>query len=511
MRGIEDIHNVKLGAIFSYALIILNSAYALVITPYILGVLGEPEYGVYKTIAALSSSLMVLDMGIGGTATRYIAKYIAKEEENEIESFVSMIIGEAIILIGIVAIACSVLFFILPLLYRNGLDSSQITLAKKLFIILSINILFHLLENVFYGILAGYNRFSFSNGVKLLRILLRIVCIYIILHFYRSSIALVIIDLLLTLLLIIIDIIYVLWNIKITLRVSFGNWDKTVFYESFKYTGLMFLTSIAAQVNNNLDNVVIGSILGATFVAIYSMALTIYAMFENLSTAISGVMLPIITKALNDDPTGCKAQSIVISAGRIQFILLGAVYGGFIVLGKDFIHLWLGNGFEDVYSIAIILMTPSVLSLCINVCLSILRAKNMLGFRTIVMTGVTILNAIITVVGVNLTGYYAAAVGTSISVLLGSVIIMCIYYYRKLNISMLPVYSKIFQKSWICILISSVITHFCSKKINGTWINLLINIIVFLIIYSILLLTFGFNQSEKKQVKMILKTGEMNT
>ena len=499
------IRNVKLGALFSYLLIILNSAYALVITPFVLGTLGEAEYGVYKTIASLSSSLMVLDLGIGGTATRYIAKYKAEKKEKDIESFVSMIIGEAIIMIGVVIVLCCFLFFALPSVYKRGLDSTQIALARKLFVILSINILFHLIENVFYGILAGYNRFAFSNGTKLLRILLRVVLIYVVLFFFKSSIALVLIDLVLTILLILVEYFYIRWSISIKLSVTIGNWDKAVFSESFKYTGLMFLTSIAAQVNSNLDNVVIGSILGATFVAIYSMALTIYAMFENLSTAISGVMLPTITNSLNKDPTGGEAQRIVISAGRIQFMLLGAVYGGFIVLGKDFIHLWLGDGFEDVYPIAIILMTPSLLSLCINVCLSILRAKKLLGFRTMVMTGVTILNAIITIVGVKLSGYYAAAVGTCISVLLGSVILMCMYYQKKLNMNMWLVYKLILKKSWICILCSSLITFFCATYIRGTWINLLIDIVVFLITYSIFLLVFGFNKNEREQAKIVLK------
>lgn len=60
-------NQVKGGAILSYILIFINFIYGMVITPYILAQLGSSEYGVYKTIASFSNSLMVLDLGIGTT------------------------------------------------------------------------------------------------------------------------------------------------------------------------------------------------------------------------------------------------------------------------------------------------------------------------------------------------------------------------------------------------------------------------------------------------------------
>ena len=83
-------NEVKWGAILSYVLIFLNAAYGLFLTPYILGQIGEASYGVYKTISAFTSSLMVLDLGLGGTMMRYIAKYRADKEEKKIPNFISM-------------------------------------------------------------------------------------------------------------------------------------------------------------------------------------------------------------------------------------------------------------------------------------------------------------------------------------------------------------------------------------------------------------------------------------
>lgn len=501
----RKINNVKLGVFFSYTLIILNSIYGLVITPYILGILGTVEFGVYKTIASLSSSLMVLDLGIGGTATRYIAQYIADKKSEKEPLFISMILGEALIIIIFIVAVCVGIFFCIPIIYKTGLDSEQMALAKTLFVILAFNMCLHVAENVMNGIISGHNRFIVGNGLKLVRMILRIGLTFLILNVVRSSIVLVTIDLVLTVALLIAEIYYVKKELEVPIKVSFGNWDKKLFRESFRYTGLLFLTSIAAQVNSNLDNVVIGAELGASYVAVYSMALIVFAMFENLSTAISGVMLPTITNSLSVDPSGKDAMNLVIAAGRIQFIILGATLGGFIVLGKDFINLWLGESYRDAYVVALLLMVPSLLELCVNVCLSILRAKNKLVFRTAVIFIMTILNALITVLGVKVYGYYAAAIGTGISFLIGSVLIMNIYYYKTLQFNMIKVYIKIFSKSWICILLSVISSMFVSWHINGTWLNLVINIMVFCLVYFGSLMLFGFNKNEKIQIESIMR------
>lgn len=499
----NNIKQVKYGAILSYLLIILNSIYSLVVTPYILGSIGEINYGTYKTIASLSTSLAVLDIGLGGTIMRYIAKYRADCEERKITPFIAMSFVEGSILITIICLVCVVIYNLIPQIYRSGLNAEQIVLAKKLFSVLSINLSLHILENILNGILSGFNEFTYANGLKLGRVIIRIVSTYVFLNIFKSALTLVWIDLLLTILLIVFESIYIILFLKISISFQKGFWNTSVFIESFRYTILLFLTSIAAQVNSNLDNVVIGAELGASYVTVYSMGLIIFGMFENISTSISGVMLPTVTFAIKDDPSGKTIQDVIIRAGRIQFILLGAVVSGFTILGKQFIHLWLKNGFDDVYIIVLILMYPSVLELCVNVCLSVLRAKNLLGFRTAILCTTTCLNAIITIVFVKIYGYYAAAIGTGLSFLIGSVLIMNIYYYKRLGFNMLKIYGDIFRGILPCIIISTGATLISSLFLRSGWLSLIINVLVYCIVYSFCLVTFGLSKNEINSLPII--------
>lgn len=489
-------NEVKWGAVLSYVLIFLNATYGLFLTPYILGQIGEASYGVYKTVSAFTSSLMVLDLGLGGTMMRYIAKYRADRQENKIPNFISMGLIQTGVICTVIGVVTSVLYLFLDDIYSNGLTTTEILEAKRLYLFLAIGILAHVFENLFNGIICGFNCFTFANGIKVSRLLVRIAAVVVFLGIFKDSLTLVVVDLVITILAVLAEAEFML--LKLRIKAEFTHWDKTVFSESFKYTILMFLTSIVAQVNTNFSNVVIGAVLNSTAVTVYSMAVLIFGTYEQMSTAISGVMLPTITNSLkNDDEHYSNTLKIVVEMGRIQFILLGAVFVGFITLGKPFINMWLGADYDDVYYLVLILLGPALLELCINVCLSILRAKNMLGFRTAVIIVSTVLNLVITIVGMPCIGFYSAAIGTACSFLFGSVITMGIYYYQSLRINILKLYRGIFNRIWICLVLSGIVCFGVSMIFDTPVTKFILGFCAFCITYAFTLLVFGLNEKEK--------------
>lgn len=492
---------VKMGVLLSYVLIIINTLYGLFLTPYIIGRLGDAEYGVYKVISSLSSSLMVLDLGLGSTVMRYIASYQAKNEKEKIPNFVAMSLIQGCILCCVVLIISGGVFFSIKPIYAATFTEQQIHKAQILFSILTINMIVHVIENVINGVITGSNCFTFGNGIKVIRLCLRITCIFFLLQVFSDSIVLVLVDLCITVTFLVVEVLYIRFSIGIHIRYS--NWDKTIFLESGKYTILMFLTSIAAQVNNNLDNVIIGAISGPELVTIYSIGLLIFTMFENLSTSVSGVMLPTVANILEEKNGDKKIQDLIIKVGRIQFILLGAAVVGFLCIGRDFIYLWMGDKFEDVYLITLILMIPSLFELCVNVCLAILRAKNILIFRTTVLCASTVLNAVVTILSVKYWSYIGAAVGTASSFVIGSLIIMNIYYHKKLGFPMLKIYARIVSRIWLCLIISGGGLYIISRILTRSWLSFVLEVLIFCVIYIITLLTFGLTKNEKHSIPII--------
>ena len=271
---------VKIGILFSYTLIILNALYGLFISPFIISSLGDSSYGIYKSVSSLTSSLMVLDLGIGGTALRYISKFVSEKQEERIPNFVSMLLIQAGLLSATIAIVCFCISFFIGPMYSNTLNPMQIETAKELFVILSMTMILHIFENVINGVICGYNKFIFANGFKIIRLLLKVILTVVGLSYFANVFLLVLIDFALTALIIVVELFYL--KTKIKLKIKFTKWENAIFRESGIYTLLMFLTSIAAQVNSNLDNVIIGAFVGPIQVTIYSIGLLLFTMFENI-------------------------------------------------------------------------------------------------------------------------------------------------------------------------------------------------------------------------------------
>lgn len=494
---------VKIGAAITYVLIILNTLYGVFVTPYLISSLGEVEYGIYKTISSLSASLMVLDLGLGGTVMRYVSKYRATHKEEKIPNFLAMMSVQAAIACVLLTIAGLGMFSTLETMYSKTFTDKELEKAKLLFILLLINMIFHVIENLVNGIITGYNKFVFGNGIKLLRLLTRVVAIVALVGIIQDSVVIVIIDLILTIAFLIFELLYVFLRLKTRIKLTF--WEKSLFFESGKYTLLMFLTSLAAQINGGLDNVLIGSMVGPAFVTVYSIGLLIFGMYENLSTAISGVMLPSVSNILESDNASVKIRNLIVKVGRIQFLFLGAAVVGFACIGKEFLHLWLGPGYDDAYLVTLILMLPSLFELCVNVCLTVLRAKNMLVFRTMVLFASTVLNLIVSIIAIKYWSYIGAAFGTAASFIIGSLLAMNIYYYKKLKFPMIKIYGQILSRIWLCLLISGAALYVSSKFINGGIVKFIINVLIFVTVYAITLMLFGLKKEEKQSIPLLNK------
>lgn len=188
-------NQIKWGAILSYILIVLNTLYGLLITPYILGCIGEAEYGVYKTIGSLTSSLAVLDLGMGATVMRYVSKFRSDKEEDKIPNFIAMNLIQALMLCGVIgAVAIGVFQMIRPI-YGATFTEAQTEKAQLLFIVLVANLIIHTFANVTNGLITGSNCFLFGNGIKAVRLIVRTVLIILLLNVCKDSMLLVLIEL----------------------------------------------------------------------------------------------------------------------------------------------------------------------------------------------------------------------------------------------------------------------------------------------------------------------------
>lgn len=223
-----------------------------------------------------------------------------------------------------------------------------------------------------------------------------------------------------------------------------------------------------------------------------------FNMYETCATSVSSVVLPSVTKKIYEGATPRELEEYIVKFGRVQWAVLGAALGGFVCFGREFFALWLGDGFEDCYPLSLILIVPITFPLIVNVCLAILKAKNLLVFRTIALAYSALLNALLTFIGTRIWGYWAAATGTAVATIIGSIISLNVYYQIKLKINVFKLYLKILRGTTLCIAVACAAGLFLNDWIAPTgWLYFAMKAALFLVVYAAGMFLFGLNKDEK--------------
>ena len=503
----ENSNQIKIGAILSYAIIVVNMLVGILYTPILTAKLGQSEYGLYSLVTSVISYLTILDFGFGNAIIIYTTRYRVSNQKEKEEKLHGMFLIIYTVIGVIAGIIGAILWLNVDKLFGNSMNYEELQKAKVLMGILTLNLTITFPLSIFSSIITAYEKFIFSKVLNLIRIILNPIVMLVLLNFGYKSIALVVLNTIFNIGTLVINYIYCKKNLNIKLK--FGKLDTKLLKEIMAYSVWIFLNSIMDKINWNVDQFILGTICGTTVVAIYSVASQLNQMYLNFSTAIAGVMLPKVAKMEEQNASDEEFSHVFIQTGRIQYIVMALIMSGFLLYGQEFINIvWVGPEYSQSYIIACILMLPLTIPLIQNVGLNIIQAKNQYKFRVIVLFIFSIFNLIISIFLSKLYGGIGAAIGTSLLIICGQIIFMNIFYYKKTHID-IPKFWKNILKMSVPVVIAFVIAIALKILIPiSNTLQLMIQILIYIVIYVIMMWKFGTNQYEKdlfaKPIKKIL-------
>jgi O-antigen/teichoic acid export membrane protein len=223
------------------------------------------------------------------------------------------------------------------------------------------------------------------------------------------------------------------------------------------------------------------------------------------STSLSGVFFPKISMMVENNASIVEFTSLMIKVGRIQYMILSFIISGFVLFGKAFINLWAGNNYSDAYYIVLIVMIPFTIDLIQNVGISILQAKNLHGFRSIVFILIAVLNILVSIPLAKAYGGVGCAIATGISLIIGNFLIMNIYYHRRIGLN-IPLFWKNIGFISIPVLISLVFGYGINQiDTQDSILFLACKIVLFSLSFLSVMWLMGFNDYEKNLFYSVAK------
>lgn len=492
------INQLKAGAVLSYISIGLNNIIGLTYTPFMLRMMGQSEYGLYSLVASVVSYLTVLDLGFANAIVRYTAKFRAegkvREQYEMFGMFFLLYIGISILTLFV----GSILYFNIDTLFNRSMNETELYKIRIMMLLMIFNLAFTFPMSIWGAIITAYENFVFQKLVNIIRIILNpIVMIIMLLMGYRA-IGMVVVTTAFNVVTLLINWWYC--RNKLHIQVLFGQFHWGFFKEVSVYSFWIFLNAIMDRIYWSTGQFVLGMFKGAATVAIYAVAIQLQSIYMGFSTAISGVFLPKVTGMVTRNNSEKEISDLFIRTGRIQYIIMAFILTGFIVFGKYFILLWAGPDYEQSYWIALCFFIPLTVPLIQNLGITILQARNQMKFRSTVYVIIALASLLISIPLAKRFGGIGCAIGTSIALIAGQIIIMNIYYYRKIHIDIPSFWKEIGRMSVFPIVIG-ILAAFCTSLFYPNSIGkLLMAIIIFSAIYLPLFGITSMNTYERNLI-----------
>ena len=494
-------NELKIGSLLSILSIIVGSLIQILYTPMYIRYLGTSDYGINSLVQSIMGYVGILNLGLGSAIVRYTVRYRAEGKIEDEKSLNGMFLTIFLIIMGISVVLGFYLYFMIPNLFIDKFSPIELIKTQKVFIIMMISTAISFPVSLFSTNIISRQKFIYQKGLSLLKMIVTPIIGVILMIKGFGLLAVVTSIVILNLLTYIFDIFYAF---KLGMRIKFRNFDVNILKDISKYSFYIFLNIIIDRIYWGTDRIIIGKYIGTSAVGIYAIASIFNQVYMSLSTAVSGILFPKINILVVENKLK-ELSDLFIRVGRIQYILLGLISSGFIVFGKEFIYLWLGEGYSEVYVISLWIMIPITIPLIQNTGIAIIQARNLHQFRSIIYFFIAILNIINSIQLVKNYGAVGCAIATGISFILGQIIIMNIYYQKRINIDIILFWKNILKMT-IPIIIVFILGILMNKFINNySFKTFIFKGSIYTLFYSILMYFMGMNIEEKKEIKQFLK------
>lgn len=502
------------GVILSYVLIGVNAVSTLIFVRVLTGAWGKAEYGLYQNIGAYAGFMAIMDFGLSTALTRYMAKANIKDEsrcdscghlkqKENLAGMFMVIYGAIAVLVMIVSAG---MYMCIDPLYANTYSVAELAMAKPMFIMLAAGIVVTVFGNVFVGILSGHEKFIFQKMAAAVKSVVFLAVGISIVKNGANSVILTAVSVGVTVAYFAALCVYTLRSMDFKIRLH--KFDFGLARELFGFSVFIFLQVIMAQLYYKVDVSILGMTTSTEVVAVYSVGIEVFTMFYVISAAIQGVVLPRAVKLAQGGIDGSRITDFMTRIARVTLCVYTLFVIGFGFLGRQFIRVWVGDGFDDAYwvvmSLAIVALVPRIQESA-N---SILRAVNKHAFITVMYFAMALANVVATFLLVGVFGMAGAVIATCGALIIGNIVFANIYFVRVLHFEVGRFFARTLQGIWIAIVLScgAGLALECFHTVN-LMVEIAVKAVVIAAVFASALLVWGLNSDEKQFVARLMGKG----
>lgn len=404
---------------------------AFVATPIIVHSFGNARYGVWSIAMSLTGYYGIIDIGIRTTIIKFIAEYNEKKEHLAANTLVNTTLSLYFMIIPIIAIIVAFVSYNVENIFN--IEKELIPETKILLYIIGLNFCVATVGNVFRAIIVGLRKFVFSNWTDSLFSIARNACIIVVLKsgygLVATAVTVLVIDLLFN-----VTSVFFAFRFCPYLKISFSLINYQALKGTYIFAFFNFLRQMSIRITERSPIIIIGIMLDMKTVAFYSIAESLIRYLARIPKGLRGIILPFSSALYANEEQGKLQKMATILPKYTMSFFMGVLLIS-ALFGRQFIELWMGEGYDLSYKILLILILAKAVSMSQSMLVHLVvgtgnnRFYGMIGLieMTINITACVVLSKIF--------GVYGIALAILLSVTIVSGIFEPVYSTRQVKIS----------------------------------------------------------------------------
>jgi O-antigen/teichoic acid export membrane protein len=401
------------------------------LSPFILHKLGDNAFSLWVLIFSLTGYYGVLDLGIRSSIVRYVARFAATGDENNLAKFLSTSVAFYAIVSLVVLLLTGIGFFHLQSLFKIPpvlLESSRIV-----FVLAGAAAALSFPLGVFAAVLEGLQRFSWLHlsqvGVTLLRGLL----IAIALARGGGLVAIGVITTAMTLL----SYLIIMWLAfrAFPLRFSSSDVDSKSFRQMLRYSAFVFMILVADKLRFQTGPILVGAMISSSAVAYFAIG---SKLVEYSTSAVRSMAIVFTPMSSHLHATGdvVRLRQTLVLGNRACALITFPLCAVIVILGRSIIEVWVGANYLSSYLVLVILSVPRTLYLAQSTSTKILLGMGRHRMLATVLLLEGGINIVVSILLARHFGIAGVALGTAIPLTVTSVFFLPRHVCHELDISL---------------------------------------------------------------------------
>lgn len=428
--------NSNVGTLMVRAAILRNIALIITITssfiilPMIINLLGDNWYGIWVIVGTFMGYFGIIDFGLTSATTRFLALHWKKKNIDEIGKTINTSFIGFCFLSIIVIILCFIAIWLVPVFVE---DMTLVPDLRLVIFILAIDMAMTFPAAVYQSVLVVEMRNDITAILRMMQTVIRLGMVFLIVSIDGTIIHIALMTLGLNLLVRIATIIIA--NKYLPPKIlRFKYFCKDTLKEYFHFGKFTFLGQIGDMIRFRVDVMVIGGMIGSSFVVPYNIALVLLqASGAAISNVTSGTQ-PVFAKYYSDGRMDQIREKLMFLT-RVNFAASIIISCSLLLIAPQFITVWVGPEYLNAYIPLVILCAISPLGIGQNSAIQIFYAMSKHRYYAYINIIEAAFNLALSLLLVSKYGIIGVALGTAIPFIISKSIFVPYYICKFTEIS----------------------------------------------------------------------------